>query len=65
MTTRQIVSDRVASLFPLEEPEPPTGCDVCGALARQRTEARAAGDLSRVSDLNVEIRSHHGRGRTS
>lgn len=43
------------------EPEPTTGCDVCLALDSQRTEARMRGDLSRVSDLNVEIRRHaHG-----
>ncbi|MCT9009505.1 hypothetical protein N4G66_32490 [Streptomyces rhizosphaerihabitans] len=39
-----------------KEPEPTTGCDVCLALDSQRTEARKRGDLSRVSDMNVEIR---------
>jgi hypothetical protein len=43
------------------EPEPTAGCDVCFALDSQRTEARTRGDLSRISDLNVEIRRHaHG-----
>ncbi|MCK7628191.1 hypothetical protein MUU72_34775 [Streptomyces sp. RS10V-4] len=45
-------------LFPAPEPEPVAGCDVCGALARQRACARAAGDLSKVVDCNVELRSH-------
>ncbi|MEH0627891.1 hypothetical protein [Streptomyces stelliscabiei] len=44
---------------PLEEPTPPAECGVCAALVRQRAEARARGDLSRVSDFNVEIRAHH------
>jgi hypothetical protein len=44
-----------------QDPEPTAGCDVCFALESQRTEARARGDLSRVSDANVEIRRHaHG-----
>lgn len=34
------------------------GCQVCAALARQRAEAAKAGDMSRVSDCNVEIRNH-------
>ncbi|WP_371580169.1 hypothetical protein [Streptomyces sp. NBC_01314] len=45
--------------LPLDEPKPSTDCQVCAALVRQRTEARARGDMSRVSDLNVEIRNHH------
>lgn len=47
--------------LPLDEPVPPADCDVCAALVRQRAEARARGDLSRVSDHNVEIRNHHHR----
>lgn len=43
------------------EPVPVTGCDVCGALARERDAARRAGDGSKVSDCNVEIQRHpHG-----
>ncbi|GFE24158.1 hypothetical protein YWIDRAFT_00760 [Streptomyces sp. SceaMP-e96] len=43
------------------EPVPVPGCDVCGALARERDAARRAGDGSKVSDCNVEIRRHpHG-----
>lgn len=45
-----------------QDPEPTTGCDVCLALDVQRTDARMRGDLSRVTDLNVEIRRHaHGK----
>lgn len=44
---------------PLDEPTPPDDCGVCAALAVQRGEARARGDMSRVSDFNVEIRNHH------
>jgi hypothetical protein len=43
---------------PPEPPEPSPGCDVCAALARQRAEAAARGDLSRVTDSDVEIRNH-------
>jgi hypothetical protein len=44
--------------LPLEAPEPEPDCDVCEALARQRIEAQALGDYSRLTDCNVEIRSH-------
>ncbi|MDH6214355.1 hypothetical protein M2283_001638 [Streptomyces pseudovenezuelae] len=44
--------------LPLHEPQPPAGCDVCASLVRQRATAAAAGDLSQVSDCNVEIRAH-------
>ncbi|WP_079056241.1 hypothetical protein [Streptomyces caeruleatus] len=49
------------------EPEPDADCDVCQALGEQRSEARTKGDMSRVSDCNVEIRNHphKGRGRRS
>jgi hypothetical protein len=46
------------------DPGPEPGCDVCGALAGERRRARAEGDLSRVSDVNVEIRRHpHAKRR--
>jgi hypothetical protein len=46
-----------------QEPIPNFDCDVCQSLGRQRDEARAAGDMSRVTDCNVEIRRHpHGKG---
>ncbi|MEU9500209.1 hypothetical protein [Streptomyces sp. NPDC048196] len=46
---------------PVRDPEPVDGCDVCGALARQRVAAYAVGDRSKVSDCNVEIRRHPHR----
>lgn len=55
MTTEEAV----ALDFPLPDAEPPTDCGVCSALVKQRSEARAQDDLSRVSDLNAEIRNHH------
>jgi hypothetical protein len=45
--------------LPLDDPQPPEDCGVCAALVKQRAEARGQGDLSKVSDLNVEIRNHH------
>lgn len=50
--------------LPLEQPTPRADCDVCRALASQRVEAARRGDLSRVSDINVEIRNHHAPRRT-
>ena len=40
------------------DPSPVADCDVCQALGTARTEARTLGDLSKVSDMNVEIRRH-------
>ncbi|MFF0790210.1 hypothetical protein [Streptomyces spiralis] len=54
-----------ADLF-MTAPDPVAGCDVCGALAAEREEARQQGDLSKVSDVNVEIRKHpHPKRRRS
>ena len=45
-------------------PAPRPDCDVCGALAQQREHARRRGDLSKVTDLNIEMRAHpHRKGR--
>ncbi len=44
--------------LPPEEPEPSADCTACATLDAQRTEARKAGDMSRVSDCNVRIRRH-------
>nr|WP_079056270.1 hypothetical protein [Streptomyces caeruleatus] len=44
-------------------PKSAPDCDVCQALDRQRSEARAKGDMSRVSDCNIELRNHPHRGR--
>jgi hypothetical protein len=57
---RQSIQEPPITLgLPLEEPVPPADCGVCAALVVQRSEARARDDLSKVSDLNVEIRNHH------
>ena len=45
--------------LPLDPPAARPDCAVCQALARQRAEAAARGDHSRVTDCNVEIRNHH------
>jgi hypothetical protein len=49
--------------LPLAGPAANPNCEVCAALARQRTDAQAAGDFSKVSDLNVELRSHQAAPR--
>ncbi|WP_405702688.1 hypothetical protein [Streptomyces sp. NBC_00069] len=41
-----------------DDPVPTPGCGVCEALDRQRAVARAKGDMSKVSDCNVELRNH-------
>ncbi|WP_411127358.1 hypothetical protein [Streptomyces sp. x-19] len=43
---------------PGPEPKPAPGCDICGALADQREEARKRGDMAKVSDCNVEMKRH-------
>ncbi|MFE4666034.1 hypothetical protein ACFRI7_10075 [Streptomyces sp. NPDC056716] len=45
--------------FPLPPPQPHPGCTQCANWARTRHQAQAAGDLSRVIDMNVLIRRHH------
>ncbi|MFM9675753.1 hypothetical protein [Streptomyces brasiliscabiei] len=59
MKTSMTTDEAVALGLPLPDAEPPADCGVCAALVKQRSEARARDDLSRVSDLNVEIRNHH------
>lgn len=44
--------------FPPSPPPPAADCDVCKALARQRTEARSRGDYSAETDRSVEIAAH-------
>ncbi|MFJ9139252.1 hypothetical protein OG458_40795 [Streptomyces sp. NBC_01281] len=59
MTQQTTADDQPVDLsLPLDQPEPVPRCDVCAALARQRAEAEAAGDWSKVTDCNVEIRDH-------
>ncbi|CAL9380612.1 hypothetical protein SUDANB120_01049 [Streptomyces sp. enrichment culture] len=48
--------------LPREEPTPAAGCDVCAALASQRSDARKRRDMSAVSDANVELRAHPHKG---
>ncbi|WP_308364821.1 hypothetical protein [Streptomyces sp. ISL-86] len=44
--------------LPRTPPGPAPGCGVCAALAKQRTAAYGNGDLSAVSDCNVELAAH-------
>ncbi|MFE3522694.1 hypothetical protein ACFXOD_14055 [Streptomyces sp. NPDC059161] len=44
--------------LPRTPPVPAPGCGVCAALAKQRTAAYGNGDLSGVSDCNVELTAH-------
>lgn len=59
MTSHTTMDSPVTLGLPPDDPTPPADCGVCAALAKQRAEARARGDMSRVSDFNVEIRNHH------
>lgn len=59
MTTQTEMDSAPVLGLPLPDPTPPADCGVCAALVKQRAEARARDDGSRVSDLNVEIRAHH------
>lgn len=60
MTSRQTTMDPPVTLeLPPEDPAPPTNCARCARLVQERADARADGDLSRVSDMNVTIRAHH------
>lgn len=45
------------------DPPPVGGCDVCQALSEERSRAQTKGDLSKVSDVNVEIRQHPHKKR--
>jgi hypothetical protein len=44
--------------LPPEPVRPAKGCDVCAALEKERAEAQAMGNGSKVSDCNVEIQQH-------
>ncbi|MER7827660.1 hypothetical protein ABTX85_34460 [Streptomyces sp. NPDC096097] len=64
MTSQQtIMSPAVHLSLPGVIPRPAAGCDVCAALAQQRSDAYRRGDHSAVSDCNVEIVAHRGRTR--
>lgn len=43
---------------PLPHPKPAAECDVCRALVHERQVAEAQGNLSKVSDVNIELRNH-------
>lgn len=45
---------------PWPYPKPSAECDVCQALLHQRQLAAARGDMSKVTDLNIELRNHPG-----
>ncbi|MCC3769632.1 hypothetical protein [Streptomyces sp. UNOC14_S4] len=44
------------------EPEGDPHCGVCTSLFKERSEAQARGDGSKVSDCNVELRNHPHKG---
>ncbi|MFE1772600.1 hypothetical protein [Streptomyces sp. NPDC059008] len=50
-------------MLPLPQPAAVEGCDVCAALARQRSAARINEDHSRASDCNVENAAHPEHSR--
>ncbi|MEW1756285.1 hypothetical protein AB0393_07265 [Streptomyces cyaneofuscatus] len=58
MSSRTTMGPPVCLDVPRRPPEPAPGCDVCVALAKQRTVARGLSDLSAVSDCNVELAAH-------
>jgi hypothetical protein len=64
MDTTTTMSGPVDLPLPAREPVPADGCDVCRALAQERRAARRDGDMSKVSDLNVEMRNHQAAGRS-
>ncbi|MBM7091042.1 hypothetical protein JTP67_21360 [Streptomyces sp. S12] len=63
MKTPTTMDDPVNLPLPPEWPQPRPDCARCADLARQRDEARAAADFSRVTDCNVRMRSHPVHGR--
>lgn len=64
-TRRQTTPGRPVYLpDPTSPPRPTPGCDVCGALDRQRGQAEAAGDIHRATTCEIEIRNHPHGGRS-
>ncbi|MGW2698018.1 hypothetical protein [Streptomyces sp. NPDC001296] len=63
--TNKTMSEPVYLPLPDGWPAPHPDCKVCWALAAERDRAQAAGNYSKVSDCNVEIREHkHAHPRT-
>ncbi|MFI0533559.1 hypothetical protein ACH3XX_26395 [Streptomyces scabiei] len=62
-SAKTTMAEPVHLAVPKLEPVPVEGCGTCEQLGDQRAEARAAGDLSAVSDCNVGIRRHPHGGR--
>ncbi|MFB7784352.1 hypothetical protein ACFC1D_16790 [Streptomyces vinaceus] len=52
----------MALSLPPARPEPVPGCGDCLGLGVQRVNAASVGDYSKVSDMNVTLRSHLGDG---
>ncbi|WP_411574085.1 hypothetical protein [Streptomyces fradiae] len=61
MAHRTDMDDAVHLSTPIREPVPVEGCTTCAELAARREAGRRGGDLSAVSDRNVEIRRHPHR----
>ncbi|WP_107090545.1 hypothetical protein [Streptomyces sp. WM6378] len=57
------MGDPVHLALPHAPPQPAQGCAVCAELAGLRRAARARGDLSAVTDADVEIRHHPHQAR--
>ncbi|MEU8775046.1 hypothetical protein [Streptomyces sp. NPDC048606] len=60
---RTTMSGPVYLSLPNVPPGPVDGCGVCRALVAQRREDRGRGDLSAVTDADVELRNHPHRDR--
>lgn len=61
---RTMMTPPVYVSLPPVPPKPTEDCGVCTALAKQRADAEARGDFSRVSDCNIELRNHPHRRAT-
>ncbi|MFI6638241.1 hypothetical protein [Streptomyces sp. NPDC050504] len=62
MTNKTYMDPPVHLRLPRPTPKPVQGCSACFAFGALRAAARARGDLSRVSDCNVEIENHPDHG---
>lgn len=56
---RQTASEPPVTLpDPTVPPSPAPGCDVCGALDKQRAEHEQAGNIKQATACEVEMRRH-------